>query len=249
MNHVDQSVGEDTSSTPDAPKRVVAIVGMHRSGTSSLAGSMQTAGLFLGKAHTWNRHNHKGNRENPDVVELNDAVLADNGGAWNEPVEPVIWSEERQAQGRAILKSYADHDTWGFKDPRSLLTIKGWLALTPIHFVGTFRHPNSVVESLTARDHALDPRFPMQLWNEYNRRLIALYDAEPFPIVSFDLPVDDYQIKVNEAAVAIGLQPIPADNPFFTPDLRSRNAAKIVDATPLPPDTAELYARLQEIAL
>jgi hypothetical protein len=46
------------------PQRVVSILGMHRSGTRCLTGTMQEAGLVLGKFSTFNEFNRKGNREN-----------------------------------------------------------------------------------------------------------------------------------------------------------------------------------------
>ena len=65
---------------PDKCK-VICVLGMHRSGTSCLVGSLQKAGLHLGKHHTWNRYNRKGNRENQDIVDLNRAVLEFSGGS------------------------------------------------------------------------------------------------------------------------------------------------------------------------
>ena len=44
----------------ELPARLIAVLGMHRSGTSYLAGSLQEAGLILGDCHTWNKHNEKG---------------------------------------------------------------------------------------------------------------------------------------------------------------------------------------------
>ena len=72
------------------PLEILCVLGMHRSGTSCLTGSLQEAGLYLGDCHTWNPHNLKGNRENQEIVDINDRVLADNGGAWDAPPERVI---------------------------------------------------------------------------------------------------------------------------------------------------------------
>ena len=54
---------------------ILAVLGMHRSGTSALIGSLQAAGLHLGKHNTWNAHNLKGNRENNDIVQLHEELL------------------------------------------------------------------------------------------------------------------------------------------------------------------------------
>ena len=58
---------------------------MHRSGTSCLTGSLEAAGLYLGNIQTWNPFNLKGNRENQEIVDLHDLILADNGGSWDSP--------------------------------------------------------------------------------------------------------------------------------------------------------------------
>ncbi len=73
------------------PKRILCILGMHRSGTSCLTGSLQQGGLFLGKHHEWNEYNRKGNRENQDVVNLNESIFKANGLNWKEPLRPASW--------------------------------------------------------------------------------------------------------------------------------------------------------------
>ena len=56
-------------------KPCILILGMHRSGTSCLAGSLQQQGVYLGEVHEWNPHNLKGNRENPHIMALNEGLL------------------------------------------------------------------------------------------------------------------------------------------------------------------------------
>ena len=58
------------------PDRVVTILGMHRSGTSCLTGSLQACGLELGKFHASNKHNKKGNRENQDIIDLHEGTAS-----------------------------------------------------------------------------------------------------------------------------------------------------------------------------
>ena len=94
----------------------VAVIGMHRSGTSCLAGCLEDLGLSLGDVVTSAPHNKKGNRENPRFWPVHDAVLARVGAAWdNPPTEPVAWTAQERADLRAVL---ADYDAlplpWGF---------------------------------------------------------------------------------------------------------------------------------------
>ncbi len=234
-----------TEASPEnVPPRVFAVLGMHRSGTSCLTGSLQRAGLLLGRHHTWNRHNPKGNRENQDVIDLHEAVLADNGGAWDDPPDSVRWSDAHLDQARALLAEHAKGANWGFKDPRALLVLDGWKQLVPLHLVGIFRHPVSVVESLAGRggfprDRALD------LWLAYNRRLLAEHDRAPFPVVSFDADSDEFTTAVNEVILELGLRPVADNDQFFAEELRSNDKYRRAD---VPAEAADVYAALRELA-
>src|SRR5439155_26061425 len=97
--------------------RVVAILGMHRSGTSWLTGSLEEAGLYLGDVRTESKHNPKGNRESEVLQNLHESVLEDNGGSWRKPKWPNVWSDERRAELKRYI-AQVDHKLWGFKDPR-----------------------------------------------------------------------------------------------------------------------------------
>ena len=134
------------------PDRVICVLGMHRSGTSCLTGSLQQAGLTLGDCHTWNPHNRKGNRENQAFVDLHDDILRSNGGSWDRPPARVRWQSDHYQRARELLAAHADEAAFGFKDPRALLLLAGWKALCPqLEFIGIFRHPGAVAHSLEVR--------------------------------------------------------------------------------------------------
>ena len=225
------------------PGRVVAVLGMHRSGTSALVGTLQQRGLHLGEHSTQNRHNRRGNRENPRVMGLNEAVLNDSGGSWREPPAAVRWSAQRLDQARVILGEYAGSPLWGFKDPRTLLTFDGWERLLPdVELVGIFRHPSSVARSLASRPN-LPVADPLGLWKTYNERLLALHRRRPFPVVSFDDDADALERNFTRVADALGLE--AAQESFFTADLRTGAG----DPDPVPAQVAALYEELRAIAL
>lgn len=225
------------------PERVVAVLGMHRSGTSAFVGSLQQRGLFLGAHNRQNRHNPRGNRENRRVLGLNEAVLGDSGGSWREPPAAIEWSAERLDEARAILAEYSGRPLWGFKDPRTLLTLEGWERLLPdIELVGIFRHPASVARSLASRPN-LPVTDPLRLWTTYNERLLALHSRRPFPVVSFDDEAAVLERNFARVAEALGLE--AAGESFFTEDLRSGD----VQPGALPAPVAALYEELRAIAL
>jgi len=205
------------SQAPD--RRPVMVVGMHRSGTSFLTGSLQQAGLELGEISAWNPHNLKGNRENNDIVAFNDAVLAARGHTWdNPPQTPIEWTPAERAHAESLIAGYGD-TRWGFKDPRALLLLEGWQALIPdLAFVGIFRHPGAVAESLNARGGMAQEK-AFSLWQAYNQRLLTLHQRQPFPLLCFDESEQVLHDKLNTVLLELGLQALGNDR-FFSAELK-----------------------------
>jgi len=226
------------------PGRVVAVLGMHRSGTSALAGSLEQHGLFLGHVSTSNPHNPKGNRESAEVRRLNEDVLLSSGGAWYAPPQQVTWSEEHRERARRLLLGHAGRPVWGFKDPRTLLTLEGWTALVPdLEHVGIFRHPLRVARSLERRDE-MAAADALALWQAYNRPLLEAVRRRPFPLLCFDDEPQELQRKLLAAAAALGFDADADVERFFAPELRAAGAA---DAAPA--EAQSLYEELRALAL
>ena len=218
---------------------------MHRSGTSALVGSLQGHGLFLGAHNTENKYHPRGNRENRPVLRLNEHILRDSGGTWDAPPAVVRWTDERFARAREILAGYAGRPVWGFKDPRTLLTVEGWQRLVPdLEFVGIFRHPARVARSLASRPE-LPVQDPLRAWRVYNERLLELHRRGPFPVLSFDDDAEALQRNFDRVAGMLGLAAESEEEPFFTGDLRRMDA----EPTELPADVSLLYEELRAIAL
>jgi hypothetical protein len=221
--------------------QAVMVVGMHRSGTSFLAGSLQLAGLELGRCSTWNRFNQRGNRENQEVVAFHDGLLARHGCAWHSPPPAAVpWnSAERKAASR-IVASFRGVPAWGFKDPRATLFHEGWRALVPdLSFVGIFRHPSAVAESLRSREE-MPAADALRIWAAYNRRLLALHEERPFPLLCFDDDEATLHEQLDRVATTLGLRPVGPDR-FFTGDLKHHDPV----AVSLPPAIADLYDKLR----
>lgn len=239
----------------ERPGRVIAVLGMHRSGTSALAGSLQQHGLFLGRHSERNRHNPRGNRENPDVAQLNEDILRAAGGSWRAPPDEVAWRPPHTERAREIVSEYAGHRVWGFKDPRTLLTMEGWLQVVPdLELVGVLRHPARVARSLTDRvRNAVTPQAaetlavedPVGLWRVYNARLLALRRSREFPLLCFDEDAEVVAEKLEHVAGLLGLEGPDDGDPFFTEELRRAEP----DATELPPDVTALYDELRALSL
>jgi hypothetical protein len=234
---------EESLSPLAGEKRVVTIVGMHRSGTSCLAGTLEEAGLHLGRVITEAPHNAKGNRENRSIMDLQEEVLVHSGGSWDKPPARLAWSSEHRARRDEIIRSYGDAPVWGFKCPRTLLTLEFWREAIPrLSFVGTFRHPLLVAESLARRNGGEITDW-LSLWSMYNQRLVALHEANPFPVVRFDTDPEAYRRSLESVIARLGFRPV-SELTFFEPVLRHHVEPPSAE---LPPEVARLYARLCEI--
>lgn len=230
----------------------VCVLGMHRSGTSCLAGSLELAGLQVGEVVQVAPFNRKGNREHLGIRAVNDAVLATSGGAWNQPPPAVRWTTAQSLERDEIIGSLASLPgrCWGFKDPRTVLTLPFWLEAVPdLRIVATYRHPLAVARSLAARD-GMPLDGGLQLWLTYNELVLSWLGRRGGPLVSFDAPGPEYLDAV--AAVTRWLDLEPADpaagreSVFFTEELRHEAGGGAAGQQPLPAEVDRLYRRLDD---
>ncbi|MGK0272991.1 MAG: hypothetical protein ACI88H_003668 [Cocleimonas sp.] len=206
----------------------IIVLGMHRSGTSCLAGSLQKSGVYFGDVSTQNLHNQKGNRENQDIMSLNEKVLKYSDGSWDIPPREIRWSKEHEQEGKEIIDRFDGEKKsicWGFKDPRTLLTFPFWNNL--IHnaqLVGTIRSPLNVALSLNTRDPNYTIDEGLSLWLDYNKRLLDLLYDKPFPLISFDYENHLYLDKLKNIKKTLSL-PDSTDDIFFDTKLRSNSSS------------------------
>ena len=228
----------------EAAKQLICILGMHRSGTSCVTGSLQQGGLNLGDCHTWNPHNKKGNRENQVFVDLNDSVLASNGGAWDLPPKKSRWNAEQLERAKKLLENNFGESPLGFKDPRTLLVVSGWKKVYPeIQFVGVFRHPNAVAQSLQKRSDMPQEK-AFSLWFAYNQALLREHKKSAFPILCFDDDEAVFHTKLSRVANDLGLTRESDDKRFYDERLRTSNSNANQPGKPLPWKLKRLYSRL-----
>ncbi|MEM8694756.1 MAG: sulfotransferase family protein [Pseudomonadota bacterium] len=227
---------------------VVLVVGMHRSGTSSLTGTLQSAGLYLGDVVEAAPHNPKGNRENKQVMKLNEAVLEANGGSWRSPPERIEWRSDHLARRDEIIAGYRTAARWGMKDPRFLLLLDGWLSgLPPVQLIGTIRNPASVVNSLMRRNAAqgTEEKF-LRLWHCYNAHLLTLWRKAPFPLVDFDTEPEGYMNSLVRVCEWLGLDG-DSGRAFFEAGLRTAQSDS-GSSVRLSEETRALHSELQQAA-
>ena len=112
---------------------MIIVTGMHRSGTSAMAGALAKCGFFAGRDLIGPTPcNEKGHYEPNALVRFNDDMLAHNQGSWDDPPEEVTWNGECVAQARRLLKDIYgdDREACVMKDPRISLMVPFWHKVT-----------------------------------------------------------------------------------------------------------------------
>ena len=226
----------------------VAILGMHRSGTSCLAGTLESRGLALGDVSNQSPHNKKGNKENKAFRQLNEAVLEHSGGSWDNPPTFVTWTQEHREERDRLLDERENIPVWGFKDPRTVLTFGFWQEAIPhLPAVATFRNPVSVSSSLKARPGLLPKMAPEVLWLAYNTALLKILETTKAPIVCFDWDRDRYLRCTTQIARKLGLKGEPGIH-FYDETLDHQGRASLIDGS-TPPQLKEIYDALMAKAI
>ncbi|MBS1774024.1 MAG: hypothetical protein JST82_14290 [Bacteroidetes bacterium] len=190
------------------PSLFLLILGMHRSGTSCLAGALESSGLYLGDVRRTGVYNKKGYFEIRELQQLHDKILELNEASWDNP-KPVYDVGIYGGQIEEIVKELSKKEYCGVKDPRVLLLLDYWQKITGERFqlVGTFRHPMAVAQSLFERN-GIPISEGLDLWIKYNDILVESHKKKPFPIVHFDLSEKDKYINdIQHIASYFGLNP------------------------------------------
>ncbi|MHA1287972.1 MAG: sulfotransferase family protein [Candidatus Thorarchaeota archaeon] len=105
----------------------VIICGMHRSGTSMVAGLLRLCGLYLGdNLLNGLRDNARGHFEDREFLGLNIEILRANKTSWRQ-CKPVIKVPKAMIEKMAqFVAKWPTDGAVGWKDPRACLTLKFW---------------------------------------------------------------------------------------------------------------------------
>jgi hypothetical protein len=160
----------------------IVILGMHRSGTSALAGLLHEMGAYFGSNEISigaNEQNPNGFWERRDVRDINDDVLHSINCDWNcvnnFNIDKLSQETIKNFNTRAklIIDELNDHKPWLLKEPRFCLLFSLWERLLEdsvcIHI---YRNPLEIAKSLQARD-GTPLNVGIAMWEKYT--VEALY--------------------------------------------------------------------------
>ena len=230
------------------------ITGMHRSGTSFLARSLNLAGVYLGDldsliSHEWSfaGDNLRGHWENKKFMKLGDLTLACNNGAWDNVPENITISEDIGKEISKCTEELVKHQSLasGFKDPRILLCFDSWTKYLPKDFIviGIFRDPLKVAESLKTRNQFSYEK-SLNLWRIYNQKLIYILDKHDGFLFDFDWTKEKLFSEISLMLDKLGLPKIDLSH-WYSEDLFHSDKTYQSDY-PLPAEISSLYSKLKE---
>ena len=219
------------------------VLGMHRSGTSSVTRLLNLAGAYFGAegiATETNDENPKGFWERRDARAVCDGLLHGGGFDWWQIADfdldriPEDVRREQLAAFSRIVLELDEHRPWVLKEPRLalLLPLVRPLLEAPV-FVYVTREPLEIAESLLTRNG-----FPLPvgiaLWESYTIHGTAAVGDDPRVVISYgDLMHDPVGITTHlvQELTALGVPSLrmPSESEvmeFITPSLhRHRETA------------------------
>jgi hypothetical protein len=214
----------------DAPRTstaaAICVLGMSRSGTSVTARVLNVLGVELGREEELmepaSGNNPAGFWEHERIADLNEDILATLGDAprqrWRRPpLLPEGWErdprlEPHRREARSMLQeSFAGLPLWGWKDPRTCLTLPFWRRVleeirhveSRLRYVICVRHPLDVAASLEARD-GLGREEAVRLWGRYMSEAIVQTSGCPRAFVSYEGYFPDWEGQVGRLAELLG---------------------------------------------
>jgi len=249
---------EEISMTPMQPPRsmAVCILGMHRSGTSTISRAINLLGAYLGDDKDImppEVDNPEGFWERNDIVAIHDQLLSALHLRWDTPI-PLIdgWHRSSCAepfckQLREIVRTaFAGRPLWAWKDPRTCILIDFWKELVveadaELVVLFAVRNPLDVAASLRKRSgFAAGKSFG--IWFAYNLTALRALRGIRTAFISYDRLLERGEEELRRCAVVLNIA-WPDDNAklksaldsFLRPDLRhSKSCDADLEGVPLP---------------
>ena len=248
-------------------KRLVIVLGMHRSGTSTLTRALNVLGVELGERlmPPTDGNNAKGFFEDIDLNALNIELLHALNSDWHclAPIDStdVVNLHKKGYFLKAVevlRRKTAEAAIFGFKDPRVAKLLPFWREVIDYcgfdaSYVIAIRHPISVAQSLAKRD-GFSPEKSYMLWLGHVLTSLAYTENQPRVLIDYDhflqSPRQDLRLIAKRLGLALdakGLQHYQAE--FLDTSLR-HSVYSITDLsldTTCPLLVQEVYVALIEV--
>ena len=171
------------------------ILGMHRSGTSTISGVLHMNKVIMGTYQNfWPRplsQNPKGFYENYDFRKINDQLLKRSGydvKSYSTNIPEINKSDKLSDKMKVLIeKSNLSYPDWGWKDPRTCLTAMHWAnAIEDLNLgmelkiIFMARKASSVCRSLKKRNN-LSIEQGLSIWESYTKKALTFLEQTTYP--------------------------------------------------------------------
>jgi hypothetical protein len=191
----------------------VLVIGMHRSGTSAIAGALGALGFHLAREDDrmeWPESNPE-HWESLSLGLHNEGLLNALGGSWDAPPDlPQHWEHSARIlsggdSGSLLARAYPMPGPAVWKDPRACILLPYWRTVLPdpIAAVFVWRAPMAVAHSLLQRD-GMPLAAGLALWERYNRCAIEALDGVDTYAVDYQSAMADPARFVQNCAGWLG---------------------------------------------
>ncbi|MFC0442669.1 glycosyltransferase [Aeromonas media] len=194
-------------------KKLLVVLGMHRSGTSLLSRSLAVLGASHGAAANHAAaDNPKGFWEDADVVAFNDGLLADLGLGWFDVTKISSdlflgdhWQSKRAEAKALMIAKLVDTHVFALKDPRLCRLLPFWRPIweeleLDVRYLLCLREPEGVMQSLKHRNQ-FAPGYAAALWFRYTSdALVHLDQNNPALLLTYEKMLLEPQASLRLAA-------------------------------------------------
>lgn len=204
---------------PTAKRRqMILVLGMHRSGTSAVTGTLAHLGAELGgHAVPAAADNPKGFFEHADIFALHQELLQGLKSDWDDttalPADWITTPEAYKAAARIreiLRRDFAESRLAVIKDPRLCRFVPLWRAPLAdegflLKIVLVVREGTEVVASLVKRD-ALRPEEAAGVWLRHELEAEAATRGDPRVVVPYAAVLHDWRGEARRISSALGLE-------------------------------------------
>jgi hypothetical protein len=249
-------------------KRLIVVLGMHRSGTSAITRSLKVLGVTLGDRlmPSFEDINDKGFWEDIDLNALNIEMMnaIDSDWYYLSTLENIA-VENLHKQGyflRAVemlRQKVCGPYIFGFKDPRVAKLLPFWKGVfshcqVDVSYVIVIRHPLSVAMSLDKRD-GIEPERSYLMWLGHVIPSLSYSVGDKRVIVDYDCLMQSPEREISRIAKALHLEIDLKELKTFISDFLDEKlrhteykSIDLLNNDLCPPLVREIYTFLLEIA-
>lgn len=242
--------------------RGIIVLGMHRSGTSTVTGVLGKCGAWLGDEEQFlpaKEDNPKGFFERQDLNSICNSLLASVHAAWWRIADydvrriPEKVAEDQGSRFLRLTREISENGTWAIKDPRLCLVFPVLKKFVPEAVcVLPIRNPVEVARSLRTRND-FSILQGIALWEAYTRAALAVSEDRQRVIISYDDLISHPQDTAESLVAALqgfGVDGLSVSKEriwsFVSPDLKREKADDADLRDLLTAEQADLWNRVVE---